>query len=114
MSFLPRRALRYTLVPLIAASAIVAFSGWRQSPAHASPQISSGTESKSLGFDHRVKGSIRPGQTLVWATPPLKAWALYSVDISLDHPASLTTPDELIPRRIASPITFNVVKKDII
>jgi len=114
MGFSPRRALRHTLVPLIAASAMVALSGWRQSPAAASPRSSSGLKSKSLRFDRRVKGSIHPGQTLVWATAPLKAGALYSVDISLDHPASLTTPDELVPRRIASPITFNVVKKDII
>lgn len=68
----------------------------------------------SLRFGSVLHGSIRPGQTLSWQTPALAAGALYSVDVSLDHPASLTTPDELVPRRIASPITFNIVKKDIL
>src|SRR5579872_1629101 len=65
-------------------------------------------------FGRAVKGSINPGETRAWATPSLAAGSYYSVDVSLDSPSSLTTPDELIPRKIASSITFNVVKEDIV
>ncbi|MGH9444423.1 MAG: hypothetical protein ACRD3O_01580 [Terriglobia bacterium] len=82
-------------------------------PSRAAPQASS-PSAPSLRFDHTLRGAIQPGETLAWQSPSLTAGALYSVDISLDHPARLTTPDELVPRRIASPITFNVVKRDII
>ncbi|MGH9432981.1 MAG: HEAT repeat domain-containing protein [Terriglobia bacterium] len=67
----------------------------------------------SVELGRVVKASIQPGQTQQWATPSLTPGALYSVDISLDSPSKLTTPDQLIPRKIASPITFNVVKQDI-
>lgn len=71
-------------------------------------------QAKTLSLDHTLHSSILPGQTFTLQTPALVEGALYSVDVSLDHPSSLTTPDELVPRRIASPITFNIVKNDII
>ncbi|MGH9403796.1 MAG: hypothetical protein ACRD2P_17050 [Terriglobia bacterium] len=112
MGFSSRHVLRSALITFFAATAIFAF--WRLAPSEASPQSAPDLKAATLRFDHRLNGSIRPGQTLSWQTPGLSAGALYSVNISLAHPASLTTPDELVPRRIASPITFNIVKKDII
>ncbi|MGH9343551.1 MAG: hypothetical protein ACRD19_07315, partial [Terriglobia bacterium] len=119
-----RRFLRPTLIPLCVAFVFAATLALRVHSLSASAQATHGVAGEkmldapgagapSLRFDREMKGSIRPGQTLFWQTPKLSAGALYSVDISLDHPASLTTPDELVPRRIASPITFNIVKKDI-
>lgn len=70
-------------------------------------------QAANLSLSHTLHKSILPGQTLTLHTPALAPGALYSVDVSLDHPSSLTTPDELVPRRIASPITFNIVKSDI-
>jgi HEAT repeats/Squalene-hopene cyclase C-terminal domain len=67
----------------------------------------------ALEFGRALQGSVLPGRTQAWATPALVPGAFYSVDISLDSPSTLTTPSELVPRRIASPITFNVVKRDI-
>jgi HEAT repeat protein len=67
-----------------------------------------------LALDQPMKGSINPGETRQWTTPSLAQGGYYSVNISLDAPSKLTTADELVPRRIASPITFNVVKDDII
>ncbi|MGH9395284.1 MAG: hypothetical protein ACRD18_00320, partial [Terriglobia bacterium] len=125
MTHASRRYLRKTSITLCAALVIAAACAWRLRPLSAAARTGSSaaartapgaqvTTTASLGFDHGIKGAIRPGQTLSWQTPDLSAGALYSVDISLDHPSSLTTPDELVPRRIASPITFNVVKKNII
>ncbi|HUI42991.1 MAG TPA: HEAT repeat domain-containing protein [Terriglobia bacterium] len=71
-------------------------------------------EPASIGLNHTSTGSLRPGQTRDWTTPSLAPGAYYSVDISLDSPSTLTTPDELVPRTIASPITFNAVKEDIV
>ncbi|MGH9326651.1 MAG: HEAT repeat domain-containing protein [Terriglobia bacterium] len=105
-----RHVPRWTFLPLVAAAAILVFCGWRLLPSVASPASARAT----LRLDQGVNGSIHPGQTLVWQTSFLTPGAFYSVDISLRHPSSLTTPDELAPRRIASPITFNIVKKDII
>ncbi len=95
---------------------LLAWCAWRLAPSRAASQSPAKPEPRAslLRFDRAVKGSIEPGETLRWQTPALAAGALYSVDISLDRPASLTTPDELVPRRIASPITFNIVKKDIL
>ncbi len=107
-----RQARRWLFIFLFAAAAILVFWGWRLAPSAASPEAA--PEKATLPFNRILNSSIRPGQTLVWQTPPLVPGSLYSVNISLDHPASLTTPDELVPRRIASPITFNIVKKDII
>ncbi len=67
-----------------------------------------------LRFDRSVHKTIQPGATAVWASPPLEAGKYYSVSISLDRPSELTTPDELVPEKIASPITFNVVPQDIL
>ncbi|HTV55527.1 MAG TPA: HEAT repeat domain-containing protein [Terriglobia bacterium] len=107
---------RRTSIVLCAVFAVAGLCAWRittmSAPAQTSQDSMAGIP--SLRFDGALKGKIRPGQTLMWNTPSLSLGQLYSVDISLDHPASLTTPDELVPRRIASPITFNIVKKDII
>ncbi len=105
-----RHVPRWTFIPLVAAAAILVFLGWRLAPTAASPASAPAV----LSFNQGLDGSIRPGQTLAWQTPSLTPGSLYSVDVSLDHPASLTTPEELVPGRIASPITFNVVKKDVI
>ncbi|MGH9469182.1 MAG: HEAT repeat domain-containing protein [Terriglobia bacterium] len=112
MRFLSRHAFRSALITL--AAIVIAAAVWRLAPSQAKPEPAPGAEAAVLRFDHLLDGAIRPGQTLAWQTPALKAGALYSVDVSLDHPASLTTPDELVPRRIASPITFNVVKKNVV
>ena len=108
--------LRKKTFAVYVAAAVVVLCGWQLAPSRAASRgslpVSSGAS--SLSFDHMLQGSIHPGQTLAWQTPELKAGALYSVNISLDSPASLTTPDELVPRKIASPITFNVVKNDIV
>ncbi|HEV2379825.1 MAG TPA: HEAT repeat domain-containing protein [Terriglobia bacterium] len=89
----------------------------RVSPAFAAVRdaadAAAGAERALIAFGHELRDSIRPGQTQTWATPSLTEGAYYSVDISLDAPSTLTTPDELVPRQIASPITFNVVKEDI-
>jgi hypothetical protein len=107
---------RRTSIVLCAAFVLAGLGAWRITTMSASAASSqdSMVGIPSLRFDGALKGKIQPGQTLMWNTPSLSAGRLYSVDISLDHPASLTTPDELAPRQIASPITFNVVKKDII
>jgi hypothetical protein len=97
-----------------AALMLAGLSIWRLTSWSATTPGSPVARIASLRFGHSLKGFIRPGQTLTWNTPNLTSGQLYSIDISLEHPASLTTPDELVPRRIASPITFNVVKKDII
>lgn len=107
-----RHVSRWTFICLFAAAAILVFCGWRLAPSAASPEAA--PKEATLPFNQTYNGSIRSGQTLVWQTPSLAPGSLYSVDISLDHPASLTTPDELVPRQIASPITFNIVKKNII
>ncbi|HEV2498453.1 MAG TPA: HEAT repeat domain-containing protein [Terriglobia bacterium] len=106
--------IRPTSILLCLAFIFAAALALRMRPLRASAQAKPGAAASLPGFDREMKGSIRPGQTLTWQTPALTAGALYSVNISLNHPASLTTPDELVPRRIASPITFNIVKKDII
>jgi cellulose synthase operon protein C len=100
-------------IVLCAGFAIAGLCAWRITTMSAPVPGAQGAKS-TLGFDDALKGNIRPGQTVTWNTPSLSAGQLYSVDISLDHPAALTSPDELVPRRVASPITFNVVKKDII
>ncbi|MGH9407161.1 MAG: hypothetical protein ACRD3D_15180 [Terriglobia bacterium] len=108
------RLMRIATAALFAAVLVLAWDLVR--PVQASPDTAAATEaeSASLSFDHVLRGSISPEQTLHWQTPELTEGALYSVSISLDHPASLTTPSELVPRQIASPITFNVDKKNII
>lgn len=73
-----------------------------------------GGKGKSVELNRPIRGKIRPGETLTWAIAKLAPGAYYSVDVSLDTPSKLTTPENLVPRRIASPITFNVVKDDII
>lgn len=111
-----RHVLRSAAVVLCLAAALIALCVWRANSSRAAVEtpLNAPNGSALLRFDHTLKGSIHPGQTLTWQTPQLRPGALYSVNISLDHPGSLTTPDELVPRRIASPITFNVVKKNII
>src|SRR5579875_1852449 len=86
--------LRKKTFAVYVAAAVVVLCGWQLAPSRAASRgslpVSSGAS--SLSFDHMLQGSIHPGQTLAWQTPELKAGALYSVNISLDSPASLTTP----------------------
>jgi Squalene-hopene cyclase C-terminal domain len=112
-SFLSSRRMSVLLCAPLVLAGLCAWRLTSMSAPAQNPQVAPVSATK-LRFGHALRGSIRPGQKLMWNTPSLSTGQLYSVDISLDHPASLTTPDELVPRRVASPITFNVVKKDII
>lgn len=84
-------------------------SAWAEPAARPVPSL----PGQTLALGQPLTGSITPGQTQAWSTPALNAGALYSVDVSLDSPSQLLTPADLVPRRIASPITFNVVKDEI-
>lgn len=87
---------------------------WRANLARSLGSSASGQQARPLAIGHALSDSIRPGEAVTWTTAPLTAGRLYSVDISLDSPAKLSLPDELVPHKIASPITFNVVKEDIL
>ncbi|MDE3178077.1 MAG: HEAT repeat domain-containing protein [Acidobacteriota bacterium] len=114
----PQRLLRNIAIPLSGVIVISVFCAWRSGALRASGRttaLEAGAPTPAaLTFDHELTGSIHPGETLNWQTPALRSGDLYSVDISLDRPGSLTTADELVPGAIASPITFNIVKKEII
>jgi HEAT repeat protein len=106
--------LRRAVIIVIAVCGIDTLAGWQHPLAESSPAGVNSPQVWHLSFGRRINGTIRPGQTLAWQTPALAAGSLYSVNIHLDHPSKLTTPNEMVPRQVASPITFNVVKKDIV
>jgi hypothetical protein len=86
---------------------LIAVAAWRVTAAQAldsRPVQLFGT----VGLNHPLKASIGPGESQLWETPDLQPGELYSVSITLDTPSQLTPAVELVPRRIASPITFNV------
>lgn len=93
--------------------ALAAVSAHNGQSAPGQDAISQSAGQGALAFDRELTGTIRPGQAQTWTTPKLSVGATYSVNISLDSPSRLSTPEELVPRKIASPITFNVVKDDI-
>ncbi len=95
------------LTLLVIAGSVEAFRSFASGP---SAKV---TSPASLSFNRPLKGSISPGQIETWRTPPLQSSAYYSVQVSLDSPSKLTLPEELVPRKVASPITFNVVKEEI-
>ncbi len=114
---------RYSEVPLglvAIALVLILLGGWRsgaiRDTATESPTggDASRVRAESIAFNRSLTGSIRPGQTETWATPSLIPGAYYSLDVSLDSPSKLTLADELVPRKIASPITFNVVKDEVV
>src|SRR5579859_6879770 len=98
---------------------IIALVAWRSDSLRGSPQQSANAglpvspPASTIQFDHPSKGSINPGETRAWTTAGLTSGAYYSVDVSLDSPSKLTLPSELVPQHIASPITFNVVKDEV-
>lgn len=115
---------RIARLAVFLAPALVLWGAWRSRTIHAAPQGSAlstppsesdnaGRAPASLQLGSPYKGSIQPGETQAWEIGPLVPGSLYSVEVSLDHPSSLTPPAELAPRRIASPITFNVDKSEI-
>ncbi len=111
-----RPGRRSAAVGLVALSVVF---GWRADSVRAVPRGSgqdagSRAQRPSLAFNRTTHAEIQPGQILSWTTPELSPGADYSLDLTLDAPSKLTTPEELVPRRIASPITFNVVKEDIV
>jgi hypothetical protein len=93
--------------------ALFLVAGLRRADIQGSELSGNSAPQGSLVFNHVLKGSLEPAQAETWATPSLAAGAYYSVNVSLDSPSRLTTPGELVPRKIASPITFNVVKDEI-
>src|SRR5438876_6738174 len=72
-----------------------------------------GEPADSIQFENPLSGVIKPGETRVLKTASLVASGFYSVEVSLDSPSKLTPPNALVPAKIASPITFNVVKEEI-
>ena len=104
---------------LSVALALIVFALWRSDGLRGSPQLSAntggtpGSPAATIAFGRPLTGSINPGETHTWMTAGLVPGAYYSVDISLDSPSKLTIPSELVPQQIASPITFNVVKDEV-
>ena len=97
------------LIPVL----ILGFA-WRANLARGLNSLPQLREPGLLIPNQALKNTLHAGETVTWSTTMLTAGKLYSVDISLDSPGQLTAPEELVPRRIASPITFNVVKEQII
>lgn len=109
---------RAFLIPVTLAVIVLAM--WRSEGLRGSPQPSANAEhgaglpAAKLQFGHPLAGSIHPGETQNLMTSGLTSGAYYSVDVSLDSPSKLTLPSELVPQQIASPITFNVVKDEVL
>src|SRR5947208_11421950 len=112
-----RGGLRALLLLSLALEAMVFFfgTGWHTAALRARPAALS-TEAQppdSIILGNPISGVIKLGETRSWRTGSLNANGLYSVEVSLDSPSKLTPPEELAPGKIASPITFNVVKEEI-